>query len=156
MPKLFPGRYRAQIEGPFVVFLVGMRVNYFWMVWKWLPVALAMGPLLKALRRDPAKGFLHGEAYLNGRGALWIQYWRSQEDLERFARSPQEPHLEAWQAFNRRVGVGGQVGIWHEIYRVEAGNYECLYNNMPLFGLAKAGAHLPADADYERARRQRP
>ncbi|HET9869714.1 MAG TPA: DUF4188 domain-containing protein [bacterium] len=154
MARVFPGRYTAQIEGPFVVFLIGMRVNHFWKVWKWLPVALSMPPLLKALREDPAKGWLHGEAFIGNRGPLLVQYWRSFEDLERFARSPEEPHLEAWQAFNRRVGVRGDVGVWHETYRVEAGAYECIYNNMPVFGLAQAARHLPADAAYETARRR--
>lgn len=149
MAKLFPGRYTAKMEGPFVLFLIGMRINYFWMFWKWIPVALAMGPLIKSLEKDPAKGYLHGESYFNARGAVFIQYWRSLEDLEKFARSPEEPHLEAWQHFNRTVGVRGQVGIWHETYQVEAGRFEAIYNNMPVFGLAEAGFHLPADAAYE-------
>jgi hypothetical protein len=153
--KIFPGRYTAKIEGPFVVFLIGMRINYFWMFWKWIPVAMAMGPLIKTLEQDPAKGYLHGESYFNARGAVFIQYWRSLEDLEKFARSPEEPHLEAWQNFNRAVGVRGRVGIWHETYQVEAGRFESIYNNMPVFGLAKAGSHLPADAAYEASHARR-
>ena len=27
MPQIFPGRYTADVEGDFVVFLIGMRVN---------------------------------------------------------------------------------------------------------------------------------
>ena len=38
----------------------------------------------------------------------------------------------------------GDVGIWHETYRVRAGEYEVVYGNMPLFGLAAAGRHRPA------------
>lgn len=154
MAKVIPGRYTAKMEGPFVVFLIGMRINHFWKVWKWLPVAMAMPPLLKSLLKHPEKGFLHGEYFLYWRGAALVQYWRTFEDLERFARSPQEPHLKAWQLFNRKVSVKGSVGIWHETYRVEAGRYECIYNNMPVFGLAKAGEHIPADAAYETARRR--
>jgi hypothetical protein len=30
MSAIFPGRYTAQIEGPFVVFLIRMRVNGLW------------------------------------------------------------------------------------------------------------------------------
>ena len=41
-------------------------------------------------------------------------------------------------AFSRAVGSGGDVGIWHETYRVQPGNFECIYNNMPAFGLRKA------------------
>jgi hypothetical protein len=111
-----------------------------------------MPPLLKTLRKHPEKGFLHGESFLYWRGLGLVQYWHSFEDLERFARSPQDPHLKAWQMFNRKVSVNGSVGIWHETYRVEAGKYESLYNNMPVFGLGKAGNHIPADAAYEAVR----
>ena len=153
MNKLFPGRYTAQIEGPFVVFLIGMRINYFWKIHNWVPVAMAMRPLMKALEKDPAKGYLNGEFFVYKRGAAWVQYWKSFEDLEHFARSPEEPHLAAWQMFNQKVSVNGSVGIWHETYRVGAGQSESIYNNMPVFGLAKAGRHIPADAAYETARK---
>ncbi len=154
MANLFPGRYTAQMEGSFVLFIIGMRINYFWRIHQWLPVAMAMPPLVKALEKDPAKGYLHGEFFRYKRGAAWVQYWKSFEDLERFARSPEEPHLAAWQMFNRKVSVNGSVGIWHETYRVESGQSESIYNNMPVFGLAKAGRHVPADAAYETARRR--
>jgi len=43
----------------------------------------------------------------------------------------------------RRQGLG-DVGIWHETFRVRAGEYEAVYGNMPVFGLAAAAMHLPA------------
>jgi hypothetical protein len=42
MSSVFRGRHTAQIEGPFVVFIIGMRINRLWAVHKWLPVARAM------------------------------------------------------------------------------------------------------------------
>jgi hypothetical protein len=36
MSQLFPGRYTAEIDEPFVVFLIGMRVNRLFAVRKWL------------------------------------------------------------------------------------------------------------------------
>jgi hypothetical protein len=36
------------------------------------------------------------------------------------------------------------VGIWHETYLVNQGHYETVYANMPRWGLAAAGSHLPA------------
>ena len=39
--------------------------------------------------------------------------------------------------------ASGDVGIWHETFRVRAGEYEALYGNMPVFGLAAAARHLP-------------
>ncbi len=35
MNKVKPGRYTANIEGPFVVFMIGMRVNRFFAFRKW-------------------------------------------------------------------------------------------------------------------------
>jgi len=32
----------ARIDGDFVVFLIGMRVNKLWKPWKWMPVAVQM------------------------------------------------------------------------------------------------------------------
>lgn len=49
------------------------------------------------------------------------------------------------------VGSGGDVGIRHETYRFGPGDYECIYNNMPLFGLAKATAAVPASGRFESA-----
>jgi hypothetical protein len=42
------------------------------------------------------------------------------------------------------TGSNGNVGIWHETFRVAAGQYETVYNNMPEFGLGKAGMLVPA------------
>ncbi|MBG6181763.1 monooxygenase family protein [Arthrobacter sp. CAN_A1] len=40
----------------------------------------------------------------------------------------------------------GDVGVWHETYQVPASGIEAVYNGMPLFGLAKATAHIPVGA----------
>ena len=58
MAEVFPGRYTARIDGPFVVFLIGIRINHLWAVHKWMPVAAAMPPMQVALRKNPAKGLL--------------------------------------------------------------------------------------------------
>ena len=58
MAKVIPGRYTAQIDEPFVVFLIGMRINKFFAFRKWVPVARAMGPMLRTLFQHPEKGFL--------------------------------------------------------------------------------------------------
>ncbi len=67
-----------------------------------------------------------------------VQYWRSFEELERFARDPASLHLPVWTEFNRRVRDSGDVGIYHETYRVAPGTQEAIYGNMPEWGLAKA------------------
>lgn len=153
MTSVIPGRFTAQTEQPFVVFLIGMRVNQFTAFSKWVPVAQAMGPMLKTLHQHPEKGFLGGENFFRifPIATLLLSYWRSFEDLEQFARNPSEPHLQAWQRFTRAVGNDGSVGIWHETYLVEAGNYEAIYANMPVFGLAAATQHAPITGRRETA-----
>ena len=154
MSKVIPGRFTADIEGPFVVFLIGMRVNKFFAFRKWFATAMAMGPMIRTLYEHPEKGFLGAQTFFNLRGVVTIQYWRSFEDLERFARDKNDPHLGAWRRFNKSIGSDGSVGIWHESFLVDAGKYEALYGNMPVFGLASAAKHVPATGRRETARRR--
>lgn len=137
------GRWSAGYDDDLVVFLIGARVNAPWKVRQWLPVARAMTAMQREIAQHPEVGCLHIDNY----GALRpvsLQYWRSFEHLERFARSSEWAHLEAWRSFNRLVRNSGDVGIWHETYKVRAGEFETMYGNMPRFGLAAAGRHLQA------------
>ena len=154
MVQVVPGRYTAKMDEPFVVFMIGTRINRPFAVRKWLPTMRAMGPMLKELYEHPEKGFLEAEFFLYRWGPAILQYWRSFEDLERFARNPDDPHLPAWQRFNRSVGKDGSVGIFHETFIVERGNYKAIYSNMPVFGLAKATEHVRAVGGRETARRR--
>lgn len=131
-------RLTATIEGDFVVFLIGMRINNPLKVHKWLPVARSMPRMITELHRQPELGFLHAEMWFS-RTIIVVQYWRSMEQLLAYAKNKQAQHLPAWQAFNKAVGTDGSVGIWHETYAANAGTYENVYVNMPVFGLAKAG-----------------
>lgn len=152
MSKVHPGRHTAQIEGDFVVFVIGMRINKLWKVHQWVPVARAMGPMLKTLFEHPEKGMLGASSSWAGRQITLIQYWRSFDHLERFAKDRDDPHLEPWRRFNQKVGSSGDVGVFHETYRVAAGDYECIYANMPEMGLAKAATHLPVARRGDTAR----
>lgn len=129
-----------------------MRINQLWALHKWVPVAAAMPRMLKLLARNSAKGFLGVEHWVRWREVMTVQYWRSFDDLERFARNPGDPHLQVWRDFNRRIGSDGSVGIWHETYVVNANQFECVYGNMPLFGLAASTEHVPAIGNRETAR----
>lgn len=108
--------------------------------------------MLNLLAKNPAKGFLGVEQWLRWREVMTVQYWRSFDDLEQFARNLGDPHLQVWKDFNRRVGSDGSVGIWHETYSVNAGQFECVYCNMPLFGLAAATERIAAVGNRETAR----
>ena len=142
MAPIFPGRYTADIEGDFVVFLIGMRINKPLKIRKWWPVFTAMRPMLKAHEADPDIGVLDTRlTLLSPREPLIIQIWRSFDRLERFARQDMV-HTDPWKTYFKVVGASsGDVGIWHETFKVHAGEYETLYGNMPRFGLANAGEH---------------
>ena len=143
-------RLTATLEGDFVVFLIGMRINKPLLVHKWLPVAQAMPRMLKELGRQPELGLIHAEMWFS-RTIVLVQYWRSMEQLLAYAKSKDAQHLPAWRSFNQAVGIDGSVGIWHETYPVSAGNYESVYVNMPRFGLGRAGVLQPASGGRESA-----
>ena len=149
MTKVVPKRVTAEIGGDFVVFLIGLRINKPWKVHKWLPVFRAMPTMIRELEQRPESGFLGA---IMGFSVI-VQYWRSFDQLEAYARNADQLHWPAWVDFNKRVGGSrGDVGIWHETYRVRAGEYECVYSGMPSFGLAKASSTTDGIGDLESAR----
>ena len=143
-------RLTATLEGDFVVFLIGMRINKPLLIHKWWPVAQAMPRMLKELGRQPELGLIHAEMWFS-RTIVLVQYWRSMEQLLTYAKSKDAQHLPAWRSFNQAVGTDGSVGIWHETYKVSAGNYESVYVNMPRFGLGRAGVLQPASGGRQSA-----
>lgn len=143
-------RLTARVEGDFVVFLIGMRINKPLHVHKWLPVVRAMPKMLRELYTNPQLGFLSAEMWFS-RSPILVQYWRSMEQLLDYAKAKESAHLPAWQSFNKAVGTDGSVGIWHETYAVSPGSYESMYVNMPAFGLGKAGALVPAKGGLQSA-----
>ena len=54
----------------------------------------------------------------------------------------------------KRIGKGGMVGIWHETYTVNPGQYEGVYGNMPIYGLAAATEHISAEGGRRWARQR--
>lgn len=140
--KVIDGQFTARIEGDFVLFLIGMRINKPWKLRCWWPVFTAMPRMVRELERaGPQSGFLGTTPVRLG---VIAQYWRSFEQLEAYARSRDQLHWPAWVAFNKRMrGARGDVGIWHETYRVRAGDYECIYSGMPPHGLAAAAELVP-------------
>jgi len=152
MPDIIPARMSAQLDGDFVVFLIGMRVNKWWKFWKWMPVAKAMPKMLTELAGRPELGLLHARTVFGFPNLLVIQYLRSFEQLHAYASDRSLQHLPAWREFNRKIASNGDVGIWHETYLVQVGAYECLYNNMPIWGLAAAGGLVHAEGQRKSAK----
>lgn len=147
------GRHAAKVEGDFVVFLIGVRVNKPWQVHRWLPVLRAMGPMIAELQAAPERGLLSVDRGWMFGGFAFVQYWRSFEQLEAYARDRDARHLPAWVRFNRRVRGTSAVGVYHETYRVRAGEYEGVYVDLPRMGLANAGEHVPVGSASTAARR---
>ena len=142
--QIHNGRFAGKIEGDFVIFLIGMRINRLLQFNQWVPVAQAMPRMLVELFQHPDMGLLHASTAVGWRTVTVTQYWRSFEHLHAYAHSKTLAHLPAWAEFNRRVGGNGSVGIFHETYLVRSGEYECVYANMPRMGLAKAGEMVAA------------
>jgi len=147
-------RVCAEVEGDFVLFLIGMRINKPWKFWTWAPVAAAMPRMLVELAKRPELGLLHARTHFGFPNIMVVQYWRSFEDLEAYARNQDLAHLPAWRDFNKAIGSNGDVGIWHETYAISAGRYETVYNNMPAFGLGQAGTLVDAVGARQEARKR--
>ena len=162
MTEIQPGRTTHEHDGPIGVFLIGMRFNQLRRPDQWLPVLLAMPRMLTELYRNRAAayrgeaadlGFLGARTLFGGRGVTVVQYWRSVEDIYRYASAQDHEHRPAWTAFNARARKArGVVGIWHETYAVPAGAHESVYVGTPVMGLAAAttSAPMPSRKSYAR------
>jgi hypothetical protein len=141
MANITSRRMSAEIDGDFVVFLIGARFNSFHMLKTFLDLGgrRGMKHMLDYLMERPEKGLL---GYQMGLPVI-VQYWRSFDHLEAFANDTSDPHVAAWRNYWKRVGKSTRTGIWHETYLVRAGEYEAIYGNMPPFGLGKAGRLVP-------------
>lgn len=148
------GRYSADVgaDGK-VLFLIGMRINQLWRVWKWIPVFVAMPRMLIELAKNSELGLVgRPRTFVSGRTILVWQYWQSFEQLEAYAKSASAKHLPAWRAFNRRISDNGSVGIYHETVVLSDTSVETVYANMPVFGLAAVTGAVPAPRRGQSAR----
>jgi hypothetical protein len=153
MANVVPGRMTADWREPFVVFLIGMRINRPLRVDKWGPVFMAMPRMVRELEADRSLGFIGAHSWF-GRTTMMLQYWESFEKLEAYAKAPEHKHLPAWRDFNRRARASDTVGIWHETYLAEPGRYEAIYVNMPPFGLGGVSSLIKAEGTREQARQR--
>jgi hypothetical protein len=143
MAEVISGRHTAALDNEIVVFIIGMRINRLRRFRSWLPAARAMPRMLRELGADPSLGLLNVQTFWAGRVIVGVQYWRSFDQLETFARSADHEHLPAWREFNRLVRDNADVGIFHETYRIGPGTAETFYGNMPSFGMAAAVGNVP-------------
>jgi len=154
MAQIHAERMAAEIDGDFVVFLIGARLNKWWQLRDMMWFAKTMPKMLRELSELPPEdtGFL---GYQQLGMLINVQYWRSFDHLEAYARSKDREHFPEWIEFNRRYkSRRGDVGIWHETYLVRDGAYEAVYSGMPAFGLGKVGNLVPATGSREAARQR--
>lgn len=143
MVTIYRGRHLAEIDGDFVVFLIGARFSLLHPLRVFRDLGgrrRGMKAMLDYLVAHPEKGLL---GYTIGFPVI-VQYWRSFDHLEAFARDESDLHTAAWREYYRRASRHPGAGIWHETYLVRAGEYEAIYANMPAFGLGAAGRVVPA------------
>jgi hypothetical protein len=150
-PRL--GRFLAVNDEPIAVLLIGMRINRWLAPARWVPVALGMPGMIRELTADPDGGLL-------GYRMLWgprfgevtlVQYWRRAGDIRDFAHDPDRLHRPAQDRFwGRYLKSVGAVGIWHEMYSVRPGAYQCLYGDMPASGVGAVTGLRPVVPDGER------
>lgn len=144
-------RYRADFPPGTVVFLIGMRINRWWSVRQWFPVFMAMPRMLRELYMHRELGFLDASTWWMGRNIMTVQYWRSMDDLMRYATGRDGEHFPAWQRYMKLTAESDSTGIWHEAYEVDPSTSHNVYANMPpaLMGKAtswKLATELPPQA----------
>ena len=162
MAHIENGRMTHEHDGPIGVFLIGVRFNRLHRPDQWVPVFMAMPRMLAELYHNKAAaargeaedlGFLGARSLMGGKGVTVVQYWRSVEDIYRYASAPDHEHRPAWSAFNARTHqAAGVVGIWHETYAVPAGAHESVYVGLPVMGIAEATSSVPVPSRKRYAR----
>ena len=146
MAAINEGRYSADVgaDGK-VLFLIGMRINRLWQVWKWFPVFTAMPRMLIELQKNRDLGLVgRPRTFLSGRTIMVLQYWESFDKLTAYSRASDRAHLPAWRSFNKKIRDNGSVGIFHETVLLSDNTVETVYGNMPTFGLAQVTGAVPA------------
>ncbi len=104
MAQIFNGRYTAKTDQPFVVFLIGMRINQWWRFDKWIPVANAMTPMITTLFTHPEKGFLHAEFYWNFTGPVHDSILAFVRRFGKLRTQPIGPAYWSVEKINQAVG----------------------------------------------------
>lgn len=147
-------RFTAFQREPFVVFLIGTRLMSWWQVLRH-PLstlgylALARKTFLTATVAS-TPGLLGVSMFggltdlLFGAGTVTIQYWRSHDELLAFSQRGAQ-HVASRGHYFSSVDPSNAWCIWHELYTVAPGSYECVYGNAKRFGLAAATGSLIVD-----------
>lgn len=141
-------RQAVELEDGVVIYINGIRLNRLRGLPQYLMANWKVAKMFRRLEADPDSGFLGYEPALMGpRHGAAIQYWRSLEDLERFASDREDMHAPAWRWFNRVDD--GSIGLWSELYVIGPDDYETFFRNVEGVGLSRFGDLVPM-AEHER------
>src|SRR5258705_12749672 len=112
MANITGRRMMAEIDGDFVVFLIGARFNSFQLLKTVLDLGgrRGMKHMLDYLVAHPEKGLL---GYQMGLPAI-VQYWRLFEYPQGVPEHPGEPHRVARRHFCRRGGHRARTAVPQE------------------------------------------
>jgi hypothetical protein len=146
----YPKRLAAEMDGEFVVYINGMRLNHLRALDKYMIAGRKLAAMFDRLEADPDSGFLGYEPAIRGLGSgAAIQYWRSLEDLQSFAQDPENRHVPARTWVNENVRKG-EIGFWAELYVIDDENYETVYRDVPPIGLGGVAELVPMDGHQRR------
>jgi len=84
----------AKIDGDLVVFIIGARINRWWKIFMNLRFVMAMPRMIAELEKRPESGFLGAQPLGLG---VFVQYWRSLDQLFAYAKSRDSLHYPAQQ-----------------------------------------------------------
>ncbi|HUO90105.1 MAG TPA: DUF4188 domain-containing protein [Rhizomicrobium sp.] len=142
---IVPGRMTARIDKPVVLFLIGMRFNRLRTFPKYLWFTRLMPSMLAELEQKPEAGLLWFRNYISWPNLMVQQYWESLDKLLAYSADGSALHQPAWGRYLRQLSKDDSIGIWHETYLIEPGRYECIYANMPPYGLGAASKIVKAE-----------
>ncbi len=72
--------------------------------------------MFQALEKAQDEGLLLNRPLMSPQGPVLLQYWRSYDDLDRWARK--QPHSRWWRWLMEHQDKG--IGFYHEIYQAKA------------------------------------
>lgn len=134
----------AEMDDGFVIYIQGMRLNKLRALPHWLLANWKVAKMFRELEANPDSGFLgYTPIFLGLRKGAAMQYWRSLEDLQRFATDPDGSHVPAWRWYNKKVDPDGGLGFWAELYVVDADSFETFFRNVPPIGVGKFATMVP-------------
>lgn len=124
------------LDDDFVVFQMGICINHLRKLHNWIPAALAMPTMINELSYINEIGFL-GYQLIGFFPLVIVQYWKSLEHLYEYTKHRNESNYPAWKYYIQKIKNNDDIGVWHETFRVKAGEIECIKNNIPFYGLSK-------------------